>query len=468
MRLQGLELSRDSLMLPQRLLLEDGVLMRAQGEILLRGRLVALGGKLLENGVLMRAEGKLLCAGGLVMRELLVLRLGGLTLVERIACGGGGALLILLMPDGRALRNDLRLGGGRLRGEEGGSSEAGEQKAEARHGRCGESNHGSTGDKRCFPGSTDGAEVAVARVAQAWDDVGAVVQFAIDAGGVDGNVRVHGAHLFESRGAGDEADEANPLGTAFLELVDCRGGAPAGGEHGIDENDIRLGEMRGGLEVVALRPARLLISVHADVRDAHFGEQPKHPFHHAQSGAQNGRDDDRALQDGAGTGIERGLHGARLRREVARHFVHHQRGDFGEPGAEVPGTCFCIPKLTQLHPNQGVIDNRDAGRGGSRHGLACSGSGYRCHGLLRRPRRSRGGGCDHVDRLAGEEGADVLHRDFPELMDGFHAVEGDVRSEDDVGAGEHGVAEHQFLQLAHALGITRIVGEGITAESTLR
>ena len=53
-----------------------------------------------------------------------------------------------------------------------------------------------------------------------------------------------------------------------LELRDRGGGAEAGGQHGVDEDDVGRGEVRRGLEIIALGAMRRFVPKHADVSHA--------------------------------------------------------------------------------------------------------------------------------------------------------------------------------------------------------
>jgi hypothetical protein len=97
------------------------------------------------------------------------------------------------------------------------------------------------------------AKVAVAGIAQAGDDVGVGVQLRVDGGGEDGDIGMRAAKLLEARGTTYQADVTQVAGAAFLQLGDGAGGAPAGGEHGIDDEDLGGTEVGGKLEVVTLR-----------------------------------------------------------------------------------------------------------------------------------------------------------------------------------------------------------------------
>src|SRR5690606_3918402 len=95
------------------------------------------------------------------------------------------------------------------------------------------------------------AEDTVAGVAEAGEDVAAVVQFAVDGCAVDGNFGVLVVDAADTFGGGDEADDAEVADAGLLEEGDGAGGAAAGGEHGVDQQHLGGGDVGGQLAVVA-------------------------------------------------------------------------------------------------------------------------------------------------------------------------------------------------------------------------
>src|SRR5674476_429707 len=94
----------------------------------------------------------------------------------------------------------------------------------------------------CHPstafGSLLGAEEAVAGVAKPWEDIPAGAEFAVERGGEDGNVGVSVVQKCYTFGGGDEAHEAQPARAGTLELRDGIDRRAAGGEHGVEHEDI--------------------------------------------------------------------------------------------------------------------------------------------------------------------------------------------------------------------------------------
>lgn len=134
------------------------------------------------------------------------------------------------------------------------------------------------------------------------------------------------AQLLEAGGAADEADVTEMARAFFLQLGDGAGGAPACGEHGIDDEDLGGTEVGGELEVVALGAMGLLVAVHADVADAGIGEDLQHAIDEAEACAEDGGDDDGTGEGCAGVGGERGIDGTLDGLEVAGDLEGHEGG----------------------------------------------------------------------------------------------------------------------------------------------
>lgn len=100
--------------------------------------------------------------------------------------------------------------------------------------------------------NSDRPEQTVARVAEAGEDVAFVVEAAVDGGGENGDMRMRGLHGGDAFRGGEQGGEADAFRPGFHEGRDRLHGGAAGGEHGIEEDQIRLGEIGGMPEVVGL------------------------------------------------------------------------------------------------------------------------------------------------------------------------------------------------------------------------
>ena len=169
-----------------------------------------------------------------------------------------------------------------------------------------------------------------------------------------------GAQLAEAFGTAYEADVTEMAGAFVLQLRNGAGGAPAGGEHGIDDENLRGGEVGGELEVVALRAVGPLIAVHADMADAGIREDLEHAVDEAEAGAEDGGDDDGAGEGGAGVGSERGVDGALEDFKIAGDLEGHEGGEFAELAAECLGGGGAVADDGELNPDERVIDKGDA------------------------------------------------------------------------------------------------------------
>jgi hypothetical protein len=78
---------------------------------------------------------------------------------------------------------------------------------------------------------------------------------------------------------------------ASFELAQALAGAAAGGEHGIEQEHVRTGEVRGQIGIVGLRQGGFLIPFDAHMRDACVWHQWQNAIQQSQSGAQDGHED---------------------------------------------------------------------------------------------------------------------------------------------------------------------------------
>src|SRR4028118_43734 len=94
-------------------------------------------------------------------------------------------------------------------------------------------------------GSLKGSIEPVAGVAEARNDKRAPVQLGAEGGGVEVDVGVLGCDAFYAGHGGDGVEAGDPGRPLLLELVDGRGQAPAGREHGIEDEHPGLLEGAG-------------------------------------------------------------------------------------------------------------------------------------------------------------------------------------------------------------------------------
>ena len=96
------------------------------------------------------------------------------------------------------------------------------------------------------------AEDAVARVAEAGDDVAVLVEMIVERCDVDVHIRMLLLHHSHALRGADDAHELDVLAADFLHELHRGGRAAAGGEHGIDDDDVALGNFNNNVAALAL------------------------------------------------------------------------------------------------------------------------------------------------------------------------------------------------------------------------
>jgi type I restriction enzyme M protein len=115
-------------------------------------------------------------------------------------------------------------------------------------------------------------------------------------------------------------------GVELLQPVNRGGGRVAGGQHGVDDDDVALVHLGGHLEVVLHGLQRGRVAVQADVAHARAGHHVEHAVEKTIAGAQDGHQHQLfAVNHLAGHGLQRGLDLDVLQRHVACDLVGHQR-----------------------------------------------------------------------------------------------------------------------------------------------
>ena len=180
------------------------------------------------------------------------------------------------------------------------------------------------------------AEEAVARVAEAGDDVAVLVEAAVESGDEYLHIRVRFRHGFDAGGSGDDAHEHDLFAAAVLEEAYRRGRAAAGCEHGIEQDSHAVLDAVGELAVVFVRLQRFLVAVESDVSHFGGGEEGVHAVHHAESRAENGHDRDGVVRHHGLLGeFEGSLHHDLFGGYVLEALVHHEGGDLLHQFAEL-------------------------------------------------------------------------------------------------------------------------------------
>ena len=153
---------------------------------------------------------------------------------------------------------------------------------------------------------------------------------------------------------GDQANECDLLRASLLEVGDRSAGGAAGSQHRVDQQVAEALRVGRELPVVANGLQRLLVSVEAQVADPGPGNEPQHPFDHAQPRPQYGHDHQKVLTDATGPHLlQRRLEGDFLTHQAACGVKGHQECDLRDklPYPLVAGMAIA-------HEGQLVFDQR--------------------------------------------------------------------------------------------------------------
>ena len=187
-----------------------------------------------------------------------------------------------------------------------------------------------------------------------------LVQALIQTGHVDVHVGMILLHPGDALGRGDQVHQADVGAAPLLDQGDGVAGGTAGGQHGIQHQQLAVLAVGGQLAVVLHGLMGFGVAVQADVTNPCGGDQLGHGFHHAQARTQNRHDAQllagqltgRALADG---GLDLHLLGG----QVAGHLVHHQHGDLVEQLAELLGAGILAAHDGQLVLDQGMVKDNN-------------------------------------------------------------------------------------------------------------
>ena len=208
---------------------------------------------------------------------------------------------------------------------------------------------------------SQGAEEAVAAVAEAGQDVALVVEFFVEHGDVDLRVGMGGLEGGQALGRGDDGNDRELADAAFLEAVDGVGEGAAGGEHGVEQEDPHGFGAGRELAVVLHGPESLLVAVDAHVADLGGGDQIEDAVDHAEAGAEDGNEE-HLLGELLGVARgEGGLDADVFQLQVAGDFVDEEIGQLVEGLAEMLVVGIAVAEDGELVLDEGVA--KDGGVG---------------------------------------------------------------------------------------------------------
>ena len=166
------------------------------------------------------------------------------------------------------------------------------------------------------------------------------------------------AHPLDALGGGDDVHQLDVLDLVVFDELDGRGGGAAGGQHGVQDDHVALGDIGGHLAVVFHRFQGLRVPVKADVAHLGGGDEGEDAVHHAQTGPQHRNDGQLFAGDALeGSGGDGRLDLHVLQRQVAGGLIAHQGGDLGDDLAEVLDAGVLISQDGELVLEQRVIQN---------------------------------------------------------------------------------------------------------------
>ena len=126
------------------------------------------------------------------------------------------------------------------------------------------------------------AKQTIASVAEPWQDVALLVEFAIKGRAVDDDIRMRPREAADTFGSSDQAQKTDSCRAGTFQRGNGCRSASTGGEHRIEQKEIALGGVPWNLEVIVDRFERIMIAIQTDVSDSRCRDEPSHTFDHAK------------------------------------------------------------------------------------------------------------------------------------------------------------------------------------------
>ena len=203
-----------------------------------------------------------------------------------------------------------------------------------------------------------GSENAVARIAEARDDVPVIIELLVKGAYDDVYVRMGILQCLEALRCGYDTKETDVIAPVLFESVDGVDGGAACRAHRVDDEYVTFVDVGRKLAVVLDRLESRRIAVHADMSDLGARDQLLKAFDHAEARAKD-RDDRQlfACQALSGRLADRGLDIDILENQVSRRFIAFKHCNLGNDRSEITGSGLFVADKTDFMLDQRVIHN---------------------------------------------------------------------------------------------------------------
>ena len=147
---------------------------------------------------------------------------------------------------------------------------------------------------------------------------------------------------------------------AALDDGDGVNGGAAGGQHGVQDDDVAFVNILGQLVVILHRLQGFVVPVQADVAHLGGGHQLQHALYHAQARPQDGHKGQLPPGDDLGGGLLHGGDGFHIHQgQVPGGLVAHQRGNLADQLPEILGAGGHIPQKGELVLDERVVHDEN-------------------------------------------------------------------------------------------------------------
>ena len=204
----------------------------------------------------------------------------------------------------------------------------------------------------------NGSKDSIAGITQAWADVGVFVELTVKRANGERNVRIGLAEGFDALWGGDDADEMEVFRTMLFQETDGVDRGAAGGEHRVDDVDLKVFEVVRELAIIFMRLMGDLIAVKADMADAGGWDKLGQTIDHAHAGTEDWDEAKLAAANHLNGGLfDRSLDLDVLGWDVAKSLITLHDGDFLNKLTEFAGRSVLITKNGDLVSNERVFEN---------------------------------------------------------------------------------------------------------------
>jgi len=218
------------------------------------------------------------------------------------------------------------------------------------------------------------SETAIARIAEAGDDVAVFVKVTVEGGGVNGGFAKIPEQSAESLRRSESVDKAKVLCAALLQQLAGGDGAAGGGEHWVDDEHFKPAQARREFFQIPFGLEGGVVAGNAEVANTGLGEDLICERDESLPCAEDRDEKDFARRHDGGRGTERGAHAFLFGGQTGGGFVQEMQTELAKGAAKLGVQRGFVAQDGEASLREGMLDEMNVFQKtiGQKDGARCS------------------------------------------------------------------------------------------------